>query len=173
MRLTLALLLALTPATAQAAERDCLTPSEVSAVAIYTLPAMLRGAAQRCAPALPGSSFLKTNGASLSQRYARNRDKQWPIAKRAIIKAGSTLNPAAGPSLRQLPEATLKPMVDELVIAAVDQHLDPNRCQTVDRLVMLLSPMPTALAAATIALTTGLIARSGQRRIGQLRTCAA
>lgn len=170
--LAAALLLAL-PGTAQAAEPPCLSAQEFSAVTIYTLPAMVRGAAQRCEPVLPPKAFLRTSGEKLAQRYAKGRDRQWPHARQAVIKAGGSFDPQAGPLLGTLPEDTLKPMVDDLVIAVVDQRLPENRCKAVDRMLMLLSPLPAPVAAETIALTTGLAARTGEKRLGQLRICRA
>lgn len=173
MRALMAALLVAAPGVAQAAQAPCLSADEFSAVTVYTLPAMVRGAAQRCDEVLPPRAFLRTSGEQLAQRYAKGRDRQWPQARRAVIKAGDAFDPQAGPLLNTVPEATLKPMVDDLVIAMVDQRLPPSRCQAVDRLLMLLSPLPPTVAAETIALTTGIAARSGEQRLGALRICRA
>lgn len=173
MRAVAAALLLALPGLARAAEPPCLTAQEFSAVTIYALPAMVRGAVQRCDAVLPPSAFLRTSGEKLAQRYGQDRDRQWPRARTAVIKAGGSFDPQAGPLLGTLPEDTLRPMIDELVIAVVDQRLPEDRCQAVNRTLMLLSPLPPAIAAGTIARTTGLAARSGERRLGQLRICRA
>ena len=53
-------------------------------MSIYTLPAMVRGAAQRCGDFLPPKAYLRTDGEKLAQRYAKGRERQWPLARRAV-----------------------------------------------------------------------------------------
>lgn len=175
LRLVLCSAMLALPGLAQAAAPPppCLTAQEFSAMSIYTLPAMVRGAAQRCGDVLPPKAYLRTDGEKLAQRYTKGRDRQWPMARKAVIKAGGTLDPQAGPVLGQLPDETMKPMLDDMVIAMVDQQFPVERCKSLDRLLLLLSPLPAPLAAETIALTTGLAARSGAKRVGALRICRA
>lgn len=173
MRALLPAFLLVVPGLAQAATPACLTADEFSAVSIYALPAMLRGAVQRCDDVLPAGAFLRTDGENLARRYARGREAQWPLAKRAVLKAGGSFDPQAGPVLHNLPDETLKPLVDDMVISVVDQRLPPDRCGSIDRLVMLLSPLPAPLMAQTIALATGVAAHSGEQRLGPMRLCRA
>ena len=171
--LAAALLLTMPQLAAAATPSPCLTPQEFSAMSIYTLPAMVRGAAQRCDEVLPPRAFLRTNGEQLAQRYAKGRERQWPLAKRAVIKAGGALDPQAAPLLGGMPDETMQPLLDDMVIAVVDQQLPVERCKSLDRLVMLLSPLPAPLAAETIALTTGLAAKTGEKRVGVFHICRA
>lgn len=142
-------------------------------MSIYTLPAMVRGAAQRCGDFLPPKAYLRTDGEKLAQRYAKGRERQWPLARRAVVKAGGVFDPQAGPMLGSLPDDTMKPLLDDMVIAMVDQQMPPERCKSLDSLVMLLSPLPAPLAAETIVLATGIAARTGEKRVGLIRICRA
>ena len=173
MRALLATVLLLTPHVAQAAAPPCLTAQEFSAVSIYALPSMVRGAVQRCGEVLPPRAYLRTNGEGLARRYTLGRDRQWPRARQALLKAGGGFDAAAPEVLRQMPDDSLKPLFDDMVIAMVDQQLPQDRCASLDKLVMLLSPLPAPLAAEGIALGTGIAARTDQRRVGPLRICRA
>jgi len=176
MRALLASILIVLPQAAQAATpppAPCLTAEEFSAVSIYALPSMVRGAAQRCNDVLPPRAYLRTNGEQLARRYSQGRERHWPRARQALLKAGSGFDAQAPEMLRAMPDDSLKPLFDDMVIAMVDQQLPQNRCASLDKLVMLLSPLPAPLAAEGIALGTGIAARTDRRRVGPLNICRA
>jgi hypothetical protein len=75
--------------------------------------------------------------------------------------------------LKAMPDESLKPFVEGAVTTMVGQQLPADRCSAVDRLVMLLSPLPPESAAEVIGLAAGLGARSGQARVGKLTLCKA
>lgn len=164
-------LLAITPALAQAAEPMCLTTAEFTALSTYSLPSMIRGTAERCSSVLPASAFLRSDGEKLAQRYAARRDQAWPGAKAAFIKIGMTKSPEAAKVFGMMSDDTLQPMVDELVIGMVSQQLPAERCKPVDRLLMLLAPLPAENTAELIGLAAGLGVKSGKAKIGQFSLC--
>jgi hypothetical protein len=172
--LTLAILALPCPALAQAQQPlPCLSAAEFTAVSTFTLPGVIRGAAQRCSAVLPPKAFLRSQSESLAQRYSKGRDQAWPEAKAAFIKVGGGMDPQAAGLLKGMPDETLKPFVESAVSTMVGQQLPVDRCSAVDRLVMLLSPLPAASTAEVIGLAAGLGAKSGQARVGKLAICKA
>lgn len=161
------------PVTAQTQQAPCLTAQEFTAVSTFALPGVIRGAAQRCQAVLPQQAFLRSQSETLAQRYARGRDKAWPEAKAAFIKIGGGMDPQAASLFRSMPDDTLKPFVEGAVSTMVSQQLPTDRCTAVDRLVMLLSPLPAESTAEVIGLAAGLGARSGQAKVGKLAICKA
>lgn len=161
------------PAMAAAAEAPCLTAQEFTAVSTFALPGVIRGAAQRCSAVLPKDAFLSSQSESLANRYTAGRDRSWPQAKAAFLKMGGGADPQAANFLKAMPDESLKPFVEGAVTAMVGQQLPTDRCTAVDRLVMLLSPLPAESTAELISLAAGLGARSGQARLGKIALCKA
>ncbi len=161
------------PAVAAAAEPPCLTAEEFTAVSTFALPGVIRGAALRCAPVLPGDAFLRSQSENLAKRYSVGRDRSWPQAKVAFFKLGGGMDPQTVGLLKAMPDENLKPFVEGAVTSMVGQQLPTERCSAVDRLVMLLSPLPPESTAEVIGLAAGLGARSGQARLGKLAICKA
>jgi hypothetical protein len=159
-------------ATAQS-PLPCLTAQEFTAVSTFALPGVIRGAAQRCSAILPQSAFLRSQSENLALRYAKGRDKSWPEAKAAFIKIGGGMDSQAAGLLKSMPDDSLKPFVESAVSTMVGQQLPTDRCVAVDRLVMLLSPLPAESTAEVIGLAAGLGARTGQARVGKLALCKA
>lgn len=161
------------PALAQAAQPACLSAQEFTAVSTFALPGLIRGTAERCAAVLPADAFLRNQSEALAKRYATGRDRSWPAAKAAFIKLGSQSDPQAAGLFRAMPDETLKPFVEGAVSTMVGQQLPTDRCSAVDRLVMLLSPLPPESTAEAIGLAAGLGARSGQAKFGKIAICKA
>jgi hypothetical protein len=161
------------PGVAQAAEPPCLTSGEFTALSTYALPSVIRGTTQRCAPALPSDSFLRQDGEKLAARYAASKDQAWPAAKAAFLKLGTAKDARASEIFKSMSDDALRPLVDGLVTGVVVQQLPVNRCSTVDRLFMLLSPLPAENTAGLIGLAAGLGARGGKARVGDFSLCDA
>ena len=86
---------------------------------------------------------------------------------------GGGLDPQAANLFKAMPDESLKPFVESAVSTMGAQQMPTDRCSAVDRLVMLLSPLPPASTAEVIGLAAGLGARSGQARVGKLALCQA
>jgi hypothetical protein len=155
LRFTLAIALALVPATLRAAEPPCLTTGEFTALAGYALPASIDGVARRCSAALPVDAFLRTGAATLAARYAQAKPGAWLGAKAAFLKLGN-LDPTAGRLLQMLPDDTLQQVVDGAVQAKVADSVPLERCGAANRLLQLLAPLPPENTAELIALAVGL-----------------
>jgi len=169
----LLLVLSIVPGTVRAAEPPCLTPREFTSLAGYALPSVINGTTQRCAAALPADAFLKRSGTQLAARYAQGKAENWPQAREAFFKLGSTGGAEANKAMRSLPDQTLQLMADGLVEGMIGQNLPTERCTAVDRVVRLLSPLPPGNTAELIAMAAGLAARSGKARVGAFSLCPA
>ncbi len=169
----LAAVLVVIPSVAQAAEAPCLTTNEFSALSSYALPSLIRGTAQHCANVLPSDAFLRNGSAELASRYDARKGLSWPGAKAAFIKMGSATNPQAADIFRQMNDEALKPLVDGLIQGMVGQQLPTGRCSAVNRLVMLLAPLPAENTAELIGLAAGLGAKDGKAKVGQFSICPA
>jgi len=165
--------LAFSPAAARAAEPPCLTPLEFTALASFALPSVITGTAQRCTAALPAQSFLGTQAPALAKRYGITRAIAWPGAKAAFFKlAGGNAGPAAG-ILNSLPDPQLQQIAEGAISAKLAETIPLDRCSSIDRMVQLLSPLPSETTAEIIMLAVGLGAATGQSRIGKITVCPA
>lgn len=165
-----ALLLALVPGIAAAAEPVCLTKGEATALISYALPQAIDGTAKRCAPNLPANAFLRTQGSALAQRYAGQKDRYWPKAKPALLK---TLGAQAGGSsqtMAGLPDDTLRQLADVFVEGFVSQRIATKSCKKLDLAIDLLSPLPPENTAGLIALTLEF-AGAADPKLGKITLC--
>lgn len=166
-----AALLTVAPSVAHAAETQCLTPGEFTALAEYALPSMITGASQRCATTLGPSAYLPREGAQLAQRYSQRRTGAWPGAKAAFMKLSTTSNNDANAVIKTLPDTSMQQMLTALMEGIVAQQIPLDRCTTIDRAIGLLAPLPAQNTAELIALAVGLGAKSGKAKVGSLSLC--
>jgi hypothetical protein len=161
------------PQVAQAAEPPCLTPKEATAVAAYAMPSVISGTVQRCAPVLGKDSWLARSGSGLAGRYAERKAAVWPEAKAAILKvAGGSGDPMMD-MVRSMPDDSLRPFADSLVVAGIAEKLPANRCAPINRFLSLIAPLPPESTAELVALTLGVLSRSDKPKIGKLPICKA
>lgn len=168
-------LLATIPSAAQAADTQCLTAREFSALAGYALPSVISGTSQRCGPSLGPKAFLRTSGKELANRYAARKANDWPAAKSAFLKLSSTSPDAAG-AFKGMPDASLQQVLSAMMEGMVAQQIPLDRCGAIDDLVRLLSPLPAQNTAELIALAVGLGAKSTKAKsakVGPINLCPA
>lgn len=168
-----AVLLTVAPAIAQAAEPPCLSPAEFTSLAEYALPSVISGTTQRCGTTLAPGSYLRRSGPQLIQRYAERKPAAWPGAKAAFLKLSTTTNADANRLISTMPDASLRQMLDSLLEGLVSQQVPLARCETIDRVIGLLAPLPAGNTAELIALAVGLGAKSGRAKVGAISVCAA
>jgi hypothetical protein len=157
--------------TAQAAEPPCLTPAEFTALSSYALPSAIRGAASRCAGTLPAGAYLRTSGETLARKYDTRKAAAWPGARAAFLRVGTAMSPQTAELFKGMPAATLQPIVDTMLTSMVGQKLPLERCAALDRLVMLVSPLPPENTAELFGLAAGLYAQDGRAKLGQFSVC--
>lgn len=161
------------PQIALAAEPPCLTPREATAVAAYAMPSVISGTVQRCAPVLGKDAWLSQSGSTLAARYAEHKAAVWPEAKAAILKvAGGSGDPMMD-MVKAMPDESLRPFADSLVVAGIAEKLPTNRCAPINRFLSLISPLPPESTAELVALTLGVLSRTDKPKLGKLPICKA
>lgn len=175
--LAVATALLIVPSMARASDPVCLTPSELSQLAAYSLPSAIKGTSQRCVPQLGANSFLGREGEALASRYATQKARSWPGAKTAFMKLNGTKAAAQNP-FSSLPDSSLQQIVDAVMEGMVSQKIAVSDCESIDTVLELLAPLPPENTAELIALVIGLSpkARAAGKpettaSIGNLRIC--
>lgn len=167
---SLALLLAMAPCAAMAAEPVCITKAEATSLVTYALPQAINGTAKRCAPSLPANAFLRTGAPALASRYAAQKDRYWPKARPAVMKALSAQNGGSSNMMAGLPDETLRQLADVFVEGFVAQRIAPKSCKQLDLAIDLLSPLPPENMAGLIALTLDA-AGGADPKLGKVSLC--
>jgi hypothetical protein len=162
--------LACQPAMAQAMQPSCLSAKQAASLAGYALPSVITGTTKRCATALDGTSYLKANGDALASRYAQRKDANWPEAKAAFLQMSRGKDDASN-VLGQLPDESLRPMLDVILEGMVAQEIPLTDCGKIDSFVRLLAPLPPENTAELIALAMGLVGKSDKARPGKMAIC--
>ena len=171
MSLFCAALLASVPGMARAAEPPCLTLAEFTSLASYALPSIISGTNQRCSVSLGAGAWLPRNGERLAARYATQKASSWPGAKAAFLKLSASTNGEANKLFRDMPDASLQQVLDAMMEGMVSQSIPLERCETIDGVVRLLSPLPPENTAELIALAVGLGSKSKEPKVGKVSIC--
>ena len=132
------------PASAVAAEAQCLAPAEVRALTTFAMPSVLTGLIDRCAPEVGSSGFMSTQGRGLVASYAAHKDAAWPNARKAFFRlAGSKGDSSeATEMMAKMPDAALQPFVEGMIGGMIGSKLKPGQCAIADKLMRLLAPLP-------------------------------
>ena len=154
-----------TPALAQTAAQPCLTKGEFTALATYAMPSAIEGVTKRCAGTLGTDAYLAKNGNALTVRYAKDKNAAWPQAKAAFFKFSASKGDQTTNFMRQLPDESLRPIVDTVVEGMASQEIALKDCAAIDEFVRLLAPLP---ARNTAALLTLIIAFADEPDAGKL-----
>lgn len=166
-----ALVLAITPGIAAAAEPVCLTKREATSLIAYALPQAISGATKRCETTLPADSYLRLHGAELAARYGTQQDRYWPQAKPAILKAVSAKGGGTADLARSLPDESLRQLANTFVEGFVSQRIATKSCDKLDAAIDLLSPLPPENTAGLIALTIE-VASTTEPKLGNVTLCS-
>lgn len=165
----LAVALASQPVVAQAQDAPCISPQQAASLAGYALPSVISGTTKRCDTNLPAKSFLKTNGPALAERYATRKAETWPAAKSAFL-AMSKGKDDASKIFSQLPDSSLREMLDVILEGMIAQEIPLGECAKIDNFVRLLAPLPPENTAELVALMVGM-ATADKVKPGKLAIC--
>jgi len=154
-----ALPLVLVPGLAEAAQPVCLTRTEAKSLFAYALPQVIDGAGQRCAQTLPQDAYIRRHGKELVARYSGQKDRYWPGARTAFLKLGAKKDNQFGQIASQLPDESLRPLVDVTVSGLVSQAIPLDACEKIDLALDLLSPLPPENTASLVALLVEVTAK--------------
>jgi hypothetical protein len=145
----------MTATTAHAAvdATTCLTDAEAQSVFLAIAPSTIRAVAEKCAPSLPATATLKAGLAPFVAPYETASVSAWPLAMPAIGKM-------AGPDLKGIDPAAMKPMIGPMIGAMAADKLQPKGCLTIEHAATLMAPLAPANVAGLVVLALGATAKS-------------
>jgi uncharacterized protein YgbK (DUF1537 family) len=148
--------------TLAAAQQTCVTETEVSAVAIYSVPSIIQAVRNKCGRQLTSSGYLARNGDSLSRRYAALQGGVWPRAKSGLLKV--LARQTAGAQGRQttqmlstLPDDAVRPLVDALIVQEVQAKVQASNCTRIEWVIEAIAPIDPDIAGKLIGTVVGLV----------------
>ncbi len=145
----------------------CLTPAEAQAIVSFTLPDVIDGTAQKCAPVLGPSSFLAQSGADMASRYRPAADAAWPQARPGIRKfAGDK-----APLLDLMPDQAFKAFSAGLATTAVLMKVAPAFCADLDRIFKAVAPLPPENMSMLVGILLDIASRpQAQAAVAKAKT---
>ncbi len=151
-----------------AASANCMNRDEVRGLVGYMLPSVVSVILIRCKPSLPADAYLTTRGPQLVDSLEQGRMAAWPMAKQAFGKmAGS--DPEAAKALDAVPEAMLRPVLEDKLADTMTSGIKAKDCKDVDRIMATLAPLPSA---NLVDFATELMILGGRDK-KDLNVCAA
>jgi hypothetical protein len=150
-----------------AAQQACLAEDEVSAMAVYAVPGMVRAMQLTCAAGLSQDGWLARDGGALASRYSGMQGRVWPKAKAALLKvvngraSAQGIDPQAAQTLAlvaNLPDENVRPLVDALIVQQVSAKIPVADCGKIERVMAAIAPIEPEVAGTLIAATAGLFA---------------
>lgn len=138
------------PATASA-QQQCITEQELSALVVYGVPLALEAAQTSCGPSLSANGFMATGGQMMLQRYSALGDATWPTAFRAFSKFAGSDDKETFTMMREMPEAAIRPFIDELLTGMIASEIGADDCHKVERIAEALAVLEPAEAGNLVA----------------------
>lgn len=146
--------------SAGAQDRPRLNETEVNAVALYSMPHAFRALQTRCAPQLPASAYIRSQGDALGTRLDRSARGRFPAARAAMTRLLAEGNPQMATLIGQIPEDNVEPLVRELIAGKVQSEVKLEDCARLNRVLELLDPLPPENLASLL----GVIVLEAQTR---------
>jgi len=158
-----------------AAQQACIAEDEVSAMAIYAVPSMVRAMELTCGAQLSQSGWLASDGAALASRYAGMQGRVWPKAKNGLLKivngqvggqvggrvGDRGMDPQAAQTLAlvaNLPDENVRPLVDALIVQEVSAKIPVADCGKIERMMAAIAPIEPEVAGTLIGAIAGMFA---------------
>lgn len=141
---------ALTASAPAVAQVDDLDPAAVTAASRYALPMVFEGYLSRCNTALSPSGYALSNSSRLNAKFSEGSDAAWPAAKAAMLELMAEDAGDMSEMLGMLGDESLRPMVDALIAGMVSQELKTENCESIERGLEILDPLPAENLAELI-----------------------
>lgn len=145
--------------SAIAAEKDCVTEAEGSAIMASLMPDLINGLSDKCEAHLPANAYLVRNAKALSDRYKVLADQRWPMAKLAFARM--TGAPEMADSV---PDEYFRPMLGSMVGSELVKDIKGADCAGADRIVENLAPLPAENVANLIGAILLLAGNDGTKK---------
>lgn len=142
-----------------AAERTCVSRSEMHVGIAYFMPALIEGVQQKCSSTLPADAYLKNRGTALIDSYKALSKADSPELTSLIRKLGM---PSGMPSSATKPMTELVSMM--VVSKLQEENIGPDTCATIDEVMALLEPLPAANMVSLIELIVAKVDQSEAKK---------
>lgn len=157
-------LAALTSATAaQAQQRACIAPADMTDAIIYAMPVAYDAAQTTCADRFATDGFMAREGDAWVATFREGQDKAWPGALRVIktfmaddAAAKGTGGDDISAMISAMPDDALRPFVEAMVGQMIAKEIKPESCGMIERAVELLSPLPGENIGGLVAFVLSL-----------------
>lgn len=143
-----------------AAQQTCVTEDEVSAIAIYSVPSLVQAVRLRCGAELTASGYLARRGDSLVARYSALQPKVWPDAKSGLLKILAAKSGQGGQNLSilaNLPDNTVRPLVDALIVQELSPKIAVKNCSRIERAIQVSAPIDPEVAGTLLGVVAGIV----------------
>jgi len=146
-----------------AAQQACLAEEELSAMAIYAVPGVVRSVQLTCGAELSRDGWLAREGTGFSSRYSARQAGAWPSAKAALLKmiTGQAVDAQAAQTLAlisSLPDENVRPMVDALIVQEVSGKIAARDCGGIERMMEAVAEIEPEVAARLLGAAATLFA---------------
>jgi hypothetical protein len=142
------------PASAQ---DDDLDPAAVAAAVRYGLPQAFEGYMTRCFETLDGEGYAVTNAPRLRTKFSDGADAAWPGARQFLMQIAQEEAGQMGDLIGDLDDVELRTFVDGLIESLAAQEIKLESCETIERGLEILDPVP----ADTVASMFGFLVELG------------
>ena len=153
------------------AQKRCVTDAQAETLALVALPEIIKETGRVCATRLPAASLIRRADSDLIARYQAAADQAWPAARVAI---GQMSDPAVEMLLQS---DYARPVITSVVVPQIVGRIDLEDCETIDRLVTQLAPLPPRNTASVVVTVLRYLktdrARAGKSAVPQLPLCPA
>jgi hypothetical protein len=155
---------ALASATAaQAQEKACVNPADLSDAIVYAMPVAFDAVKTACGARLAESGFMAREGNAYIAPFRDGQDTAWPGAFRFLktfMDQGGAGKAAKGQDmaamLSAMPADALRPFVDALVGQMIAGEIKTDSCDKIERGLELLSPLPRENMGGLVAFVVEL-----------------
>ena len=127
---------------AAAPVKPCMTQTELRGMVAYVMPSAMATLIGRCQPVLPAGASMLVRGAQLAAELESGRAAAFPLARRAFAKFSDTGDKMTGAMMQALPEAALRPLIDDTISRELTGSIKVNDCPDIDRIFAALAPLP-------------------------------
>lgn len=148
-------LAALASAQTAQAQNVCVQPEDAADAMIYFMPAAYDATMTKCENQFSADSFLTSeDGRLFIDGFRGQQDARWSGTYRffqVFIQKQAKGDEAMGQMIANLPEDSLRPLIDGIMGQVIAQEVKSDSCEKIDRVVELLSPLPPENLGGLIA----------------------
>ena len=143
---------ALFSAQAAQAQQVCVEPADLDDGILYAMPVLYEAVMASCSDQYSPDGFMMSEGEAFVEGFRSKQDDAWPGAWRFLKTfTNEEGDEEMAKMISSLPEETVRPFVDAIVLQMVSAEIKPDSCGKIERGVELIAPLPPENVSALIA----------------------